>query len=152
MKSGFILPFLILGLLVLGVYYLLTFSAIYPNKKTQETAQAIPKYATATSWQVINNKSPCLFNFADCINPPSIISFKTSDTWGSIYNAYKTNMGDFGWKTKSRIVTSVPTSIVFENEQSCTAELAENKTVFKERNRESETNSYDYKFKIVCKN
>lgn len=152
MRSGFILPFLLLGLLALAVYYILTSTAIYPNEKTQNTARSIPRYAAAASWQVINNKSPCLFNFVNCQTPPSKITFKTVDAWASIYDAYNTNMGNFGWQTNSRIVTSIPTSIVFENAQNCTAELGEDKTVFKERNREAENITYDYIFKIVCKN
>lgn len=152
MRSGFILPFLLLALLALAGYYALTISAVYPNKKTQETAQAIPKYASSTSWQIINDKSPCLFNFNNCQTPPSKITFNSLDAWASVYNAYRTNMGDFGWKTNSRVVTSIPTSIVFENEQDCTAEIGENKTVFKERDRESINKSYDYLITIVCKN
>lgn len=151
MKSGFILPLLLLGSAAVAIYYLLAFSAIYPNKKTQETAQAIPKYAAATSWQIINTKSPCLFNFNNCRIPASKILFRTVDSWPVIYNTYITNMGDFGWKTNSRVVTSIPTSIVFENGQNCVAELTEDKTVFKEKNLEVENKAYYYMFKIICK-
>ena len=95
---------------------------------------------------------PCLFNFGNCQTPPSKIFFTTEDSWPSIYDAYKTNMGDFGWKTNSRIVTATPTSIVFENEEGCTADLTQNETVFRKKDRESEKNTYNYLFTIVCKN
>lgn len=152
MKKGFILPLLILGLLALGAFYVAMFSSIYPNKKTQETAQGIPKYADNTSWQITNDKIPCLFNFGNCQTPSSKILFTSEDAWSSIYDAYKTNMGDFGWKTNSRVVTSIPTSIVFKNEDGCTAELAENKSVFREKDPESEKNTLYYLFIIICKN
>lgn len=152
MKKGFTLPILILGLLALGAFYVITFSTIYPNKKTQETAHGIPKYADVLYWDIKNDQTPCLFNFGNCQTPPSKISFSSEDPWASIYDAYKSNMGDFGWKTNSRVVTSIPTSIVFENEEGCSAELAENKSVFRQRNLESEENIFYYLFTIVCKN
>lgn len=151
MKKGFTLPLLLLGLLALGVYYVITFSTTIPNKKTQETAQAIPKYASNTSWQITSDEIPCVLNFANCQNPPSKILFISEDPWTTIYNAYRSNMGDFGWKTNSRIVTSTPTSIVFENEENCLAELMESKSAFRQRNRESERNIYYYQFLITCK-
>lgn len=150
MKKGLIsFPFLILGLLALGVYYVLTYSSIYPNKKTQETARAIPKYSDVKSWQIKNEKQPCLFNFGDCQSPPSKILFKTEDFWPNVYSAYSKNLDDFGWSSTTRIVTSIPTSVVFENKQKCTAELYEDTSIFTRK--EDKTNHF-YIFTVVCKN
>lgn len=142
------LPLLILGLLVLGVFYVLTFSSIYPNEKTQKTALKIPKYENADSWEIQNNKLPCLFNFGNCQSPPSKIRFTTQDPWGNIFEAYKNNMGAFGWSTNARVVTSIPTSIVFENKDRCVAEVSEDTTIF---TRKQDHTNHFFLITVVCK-
>lgn len=150
MKKGLIsFPILILGLIVLGGYYVVTYSSVYPNKKTQETARNIPKYSDISSWQIINDKQPCLLNFGGCQTPPSKILFKSEDIWPNVYNAYRKNMGDFGWTSNTRIVTSIPTSAVFENKEKCTSELYEDTSIF---TRKDDKTHHFYVFTVLCKN
>ena len=142
------LPFLIIGLLAIGLTYVAIYSAVFPNDITQKTAERIPKYADRISWDIRNDKKPCLLNIADCQSPPSKILLKTETDWPTIFNAYRKNLGDYGWSTNARIVTSIPTSIVFTNEQGCTVELSEDKSTF---TKVQDRYSRFYIFTIICK-
>lgn len=142
------LPFLILCLLAVGITYIAIYSSVFPNEITQKTAERIPKYADRISWDIKNDKRPCVLNIADCQSPPSKIILKTEADWPTIFNAYRRNLGDYGWSTNARIVTSIPTDIVFTNDDNCKVELSEDTSTF---TKVQDRYTHFYIFTIICK-
>ncbi|MEK9146884.1 MAG: hypothetical protein AAB639_01670 [Patescibacteria group bacterium] len=121
MKTGIIF---ILALAILSgtIYALFKKYSKSPSLQAQETAQNIEKFPDATSWQIKNSNNVC-FSRNSCLQPVTV-SFQTQKVWREIYFFYKNQMVYDGWTTKSIIVTSIPTSIVFTNNSDCKAELA----------------------------
>lgn len=115
MRKGFILPLLML-LVVGGIcYYIFITYARTPNEKSKKTANDIYKYPTST-WQIKESKNLCLNPAAPCSQPVEII-FDGQEGWSTVYGYYRTYFSQRGWTTNSEIVTSIPTSIVFNNPQ-----------------------------------
>jgi|SRR3989344_78923 len=119
--------FLIIFLTIVGIatYFIRSKYSISPNEQTQKTAKLIPVYQNSKSWEIKNQKTVCLLNFANCTNPSAKIAFFSVDNWPSIYQFYKSKMSEFDWQTNSQIVTSIPTSVVFENSSNCQAEVVQ---------------------------
>lgn len=109
----FIIVFLILvGSIAYGAYYYYTNYSQTPPKITTDTANSIPKYPDAKTWQIIPTKNVCFMKGGDCSQPVTI-SFSGPKEWPIVYGYYKTTMQNYGWSTNSIIVTSIPTSVVF---------------------------------------
>ena len=123
--KGFIFLIIFLAIIGMATYFIKSKYSVAPNEQTQKTTELIPVYPNAKSWEVKNQKTVCLLNFANCTNPSAKIKFSSSDNWPSIYQFYKSKMPEFDWKTNSQIVTSIPTSVVFENSTNCQAEVVQ---------------------------
>lgn len=121
MRTGVIF-ILALALLSGTIYSLFRKYSKIPSQQTQEAAQKIRRFPNATSWTIKNSNNVCIFS-QECLQPVTVF-FQTQMEWGEIYFFYKNQMAYDGWTTKSIIVTSIPTSIVFTNNSSCKAELA----------------------------
>lgn len=121
MKAGVIF---ILALAILSgtIYALFKKYSKSPSLQAQETAQNLEKFPNAISWQIKNSNNVCIFS-QECLQPVTV-SFQTQMEWREIYFFYKNQMVYDGWTTKSTIVTSIPTSIVFTNNSDCKVELA----------------------------
>ncbi|OGD93064.1 hypothetical protein A2697_02025 [Candidatus Curtissbacteria bacterium RIFCSPHIGHO2_01_FULL_41_44] len=146
--NGFILPFVVLCLVIgMIIFYLIPKDSITPNDKTQKTARLIPRYLNTESWSVTDDKTFCVLNIADCTSPSSKIKFSTADSWSSIYRFYRNNMKDYDWQTKSTVITSVPTTIIFTNGSNCQAVLKESTGLFDKQ----QENLKDYLFSITCR-
>ncbi len=141
MKRGFIgtiIFLLILAILgAIGFFIYQNYSSA-PNANTKKTAQSIYKYPNATTWQEEDSKNVCFLD-PKCSQPVKIY-FETPNDWGTLYSYYIPTMAQFGWKTNSNVVTSIPTSVVFtKGTDGCKATL-ENYSDIK------------YSFTVVCPN
>src|SRR3990167_11490500 len=99
--------FLIIFLVIIGIatYFIRSKYSISPNEQTQKTAKLIPVYQNSKSWEIKNQKTVCLLNFANCTNPSAKIAFFSVDNWPSIYQFYKSKMSEFGCQISSQILT-----------------------------------------------
>ena len=113
-----------------------------PPLKTQSVANNIFKYPKATKWQIKSTKSFCIIP-EDC-SPASLIILETNDQWAQIYSYYREYMPQYGWLTNSQVYTSVPSSIVFNN-NSCQAILQPNKQFINGQTLKV------YNFKVSCR-
>lgn len=112
-RNGYIIP--ILFVLALGAlfYFVNEKHSKEPNRYSREITSNFNPYPNSTSWQVTNSRKICIFYLNKCDEVPSVITFKSQDEWITIYQFYKKNLVEEGWQTKSDIVTSIPSSIVF---------------------------------------
>ena len=148
MRQGFILLLVIIatGGVIIYLVLISRFSTL-PNKLTQDTAGAIPKYNNTKTWAIENSQTICLLNYNDCANPPSKIKFSSTDDWQTIYQVYRKDMLKNGWQTRSAIITTIPTSIVFTTNE-CQATLEEGKnTNFVDKSE----GIHQYMFTIICR-
>ncbi len=147
LKAGAILPvFLTLTLLVVA-YVSYTKIEKYPNSQTQNTAKLIPRFPDSDKWQISNSKSLCFYYLTGCKAAVSTISFTTRTPWTDIYWFYRQNMEKLNWQYSSNIVTSIPSSMVFDNKNlfqgyDCQATLVQNKA------QSNDSNSYT--FSVSC--
>ena len=128
MKSGFISLLVTIIVLFGAGYYVYTKSQVTASEKTHFYAETIERYPLVNSWQ-IRRTSFCLLGNKKCIDPPTKISFSTSDSWKTIYTFYTKEMTRREWSTNSEIITGIPTSVVFDNKNNCEASLEEDTSV-----------------------
>ena len=122
MHKGSVLPFILLIITAVIIYFIYANYAKIPNQKTRDTAASIFKYPNST-WSQKDAKSVCILPTSQCSQPIKI-NFSSDDGWAPVYNYYKTYFIQRGWATNSQIVTSLPTSIVFQkNEDLCNVAL-----------------------------
>ena len=145
MKTLFIFV-LFLALITFISIYLFNKYAKAPNELSQKTSQNIIKFPDATNWEIRNNRNICLSGSDPCIQP-TIISFDSQKDWVDIYYFYKGEMKENGWETNSRILTSIPTGIVFTNEANCRAELSSYKPI---ANVVKKPQNHQFKFSVTC--
>ena len=119
-----------------------------PNAFTQQTASTIVKYPNAQDWQLKNQKNVCFFATGECLQPTKV-SFLSDDVWNQIYFFYREQMVQNGWVTKSRIVTSIPTTITFTNTANCIALLTQPKPLVNFGSKSAKNN---YSFSVTCPN
>lgn len=123
MKLGFVLPLVLFLMLAIAAFFVYSQSTVTPPQTTIETARSIIQYPNSQSWEVKDGQSFCPFRIADCSKPPVYIKFSSEDTWPSVYGYYVNGLKDSGWSTNTRIITSVPTSVVFTSDTNCQATL-----------------------------
>ena len=123
MKLGFVLPLILFLMLAIAAFFVYSQSTVTPPQITIETAHTIVKYPNSQSWEVKDGQSFCPFRIADCSKPPVNIKFSSADVWSSVYGFYVNALKDSGWSTNTRIITSVPTSVVFTSDTNCQATL-----------------------------
>lgn len=124
MKKGSVLPFILLAIAGIVVYFIYSNYSKTPNQKTRDVAASIFKYPNST-WSQKDAKNICVLPIAECTQPVAI-NFSSDDGWGVVYNYYKTYFTQRGWKTNSEIITSIPTSIIFQKlDDLCTVTLEE---------------------------
>lgn len=114
-RNGYIIPILLLLIAGALFYFINEKYSKEPNRYSREITSNFNPYPNSTSWRVSNNRKICLFYLNKCNEVPSVITFKSQDQWITIYQFYKKNLVAEGWETKSDIVTSIPSSIVFGN-------------------------------------
>lgn len=122
MHKGLILPVIVLGIFGAIIYYLFINYGKTPYPSTSQAARSIPKYPNAASWEIKDRRNFCFLTNDEC-SQPTIISFRTKDEWAQIYHYYLNNLTLSNWQTKSTIITSIPSSIGFSNNQNCKANL-----------------------------
>lgn len=152
-RSGIITP-LILIAAVAALYMIANARyAKLPNSNSQEMATTINPYPNSTNWQISNKKQLCLYYLNKCQEVPSQIKFSSGDMWPAIYSHFKIDLTKNGWSTNSKIVTSIPTSIVFTNDTyfnnlNCAATLKEDKStllsILKDKNTQI------FKISVIC--
>lgn len=121
MRGGFVLEFVIFGLLLIFGYWVYITYSQTSSAKTKSTAASIFHYPSATSWLVKEGRNVCLLQ-KNCVQSTNVL-FSSSDTWNSVYNYYKKQMLESGWQTNSNIYTSIPDGAVYTNSQNCEAYL-----------------------------
>lgn len=146
MKNGFILPLIIFASLGFLGFFLFNKYAHAPNEQTKKAASTIPKYPNSSIWNLKEQKNLCILTKDECSQPVTI-SFESAQRWNNIYGYYKSAMLDAQWFTNSQVFTSVPSGVVFTNENECSAILMENSNLLTR----TSPNSYKYSFRVVCK-
>ena len=125
-----------------------------PNAQTQEIAKTIQAYPNAKIWDIENHRSFCIVNdYKICTPSPVVIKFASSDSWPLIYQYYQTNMPNQAWTTKSEVLTSIPSSIVFTNDKFedgryCEITFGQASGSFLDSGQKTAVN--DYQASIVC--
>lgn len=137
---------LFLALITIIAFYFYDKYSKSPSKETQIAAQTIPKFPLSANWQIKDIKNICLPGFGICSQPTNII-FESQKSWGEIYSFYREQTTKDGWVTNTRVITSIPTSIVFTNPGGCTAELSTYKPI---TNIVKRPQSNQFKFAVVC--
>jgi len=145
MKDFIVFILFLLLIAIISFYFFDKYSQT-PNKYTQIAAQSIPKFPLSTNWQIKNGKNICIPGFGTCSQPISIF-FESQKDWGEIYIFYKDQMTKNGWLTNTRILTSIPTSIVFTSTSGCTAELSTYDAI---TNVVKKIKNIQFKFSVVC--
>lgn len=143
--KGIIVLIVILGLIAWGVTYVYNSNKRLPSLKSISTAEEIYVYPDATYWTINKEPSFCFtWDFQGC-QPPAVINFQSNAPWPTIYQFYREIMVKQGWKTNTVVVTSVPTSVVFEDERvNCEAIL------LPARNLWGEIEGVRFKFNVTC--
>ncbi len=126
MKKGSVLPVVFLLIAGMLIYFVYSNYAKTPNQKTRDVAASIYKYPNST-WDQKDAKNICILPTNQCTQPIAI-NFSSDDGWSSIYNYYKTYFTQRGWKTNSEMITSVPTSIIFQKSDSLCSVALESKS------------------------
>ena|SRR3989338_193278 len=144
--KGLLIFILISALIVRISFYFFDKYAKNPNEQTQYITQNIIKFPDSSNWEIKNNRIICTPGSGTCI-PPTNIIFESQKDWGDIYSFYKDWMLENGWKTNSKILTSIPTSIVFTNDINCQAELSSYKPI---TSLIQKPQSSRFKFSVTC--
>jgi len=145
MKNSFILPLVIFASLVFLGFFLFNKNAQAPNEQTKKAASTIPKHPNSLAWSFKEQKNLCILTKDEC-SQPITISFDSPEQWNSIYGYYRSAMLNAEWSTNSQVFTSVPSGVVFTNENDCSAILKENSNLLTRKS----PNSYKYSFRVVC--
>lgn len=149
MRDGFILLVVILIVVVVASTAALSKFSQFPSEKTQKWAQSIFKYPNAQSWEIMSRKSICLPK-VDC-QQETVIYFKTHDQWPTIYGYFVTYMNGYGWHTGSEIFTTIPSNVVFSNNDNCIAVLTKAPSWFLSKLTNSKHTGNDlFKLSISC--
>jgi len=115
LRAGIILPILLLVVFGYAINFANDKFSKFPSEYTQKAATYIPRYPMSSAWTVSNEKKLCLYYLTRCTESASVITFATQDAWGNIYSYYRQYLQGAGWASETRIVTSIPTSVVFYN-------------------------------------
>lgn len=150
MKKGWILPVFLLILLVAVGAFIYTKYSKKPNENTINEAGRIGKYPYAKSWEMKEAKNLCFLATDEC-NQPVTITFESQNEWSRIYGHYMDSMPPLGWSTKSRVVTSIPTDVVFTKD-TCIATLKPREGNFLEEAENTQNlENYIYQMVVTCK-
>ena len=142
-----LLIFILTSALIVRIsFYLFNKYSKAPNELTQYTSQNILKFPDATNWEIKNNRNICIPVSGTCIQP-TIITFGSQRDWREIYFFYKDQMQKSGWETNTLIVTSIPTSIIFTNKDSCKTVLSTDKPLI---NTFKKPQNNQFKFSVAC--
>lgn len=144
--KAFLIFILTSALIGYASLYLFNKYSTIPNQQTQAVAQNINKFPQSTSWQIKNSKNICTPGTNPCSQPTNII-FESQERWDDIYSFYNSQMQKSGWVTNSKILTSIPSSIVFTNSASCKAELSSYKPI---SNAIQKPQNNQYIFAVTC--
>lgn len=143
---GTIIFFIVIGAAGYFIYSFVLGQNTAPNQTLKDSVGAIPIYENTQTRNVKYLKDICIIPNDPCTHNAHI-SFSSKDPWENIYFFYRKEMEKYGWQTNSIIVTSIPTSIVFQNPKGCEAGVSKEKSPLNLKSKPEN----NYKIRISCK-
>lgn len=150
MKKGWILPIFLLIIFVAAGLFIYTKFSKSPNTTTIKEANLIDKYPFGKNWMLKEAKNLCFLATDEC-NQPVTITFESQNEWARIYGHYLDSLPIIGWTTKSRVVTSIPTDVVFTKDSCITTLKPREGNFLEEAENTQNLENYIYEMVVTCK-
>lgn len=116
LNKGFITQLILIAIFAASAVLINKLFSKEPNTLTAKAVNSITKYPNSTNWQINSKPKLCIYYINQCQEAPSTITFTSDNNWANIYTFYKNELGKYAWQTNSRIVTSIPSSIILKND------------------------------------